>query len=396
MKWEFRIIATIFLIVFCFTPNAMGQWVPMGFQAIETKGVPTLAVKGGKIFAGVLSSGVYLSNDSGANWSQVNTGLSDLDVIALGANNSMLLAATDTGGLFISMNDGTSWAQLTGWTSTHQVIAFAFLGTNIFVATDSAGISGSTDGGLHWASVNNGLTSLNMLGVISTSTALYANTVTAGVFRSTDNGANWISASQGLNGGVDVLITKGDTLIGGKRDGIYFSVNSGRTWQNPHPRDTFNYVNAIAINDSSILMETGIGFFRSTDNGITWSNPKNISYLANGYGDALAVIGADVIAATTGGLYRSTNYGSNWLQDYNSKPPFGPPLAHRIYCITYIGTTILVGTDTAGVFYSNDNGSHWYSGKGLSDNNIRAFAQLGSKLFACKTPAEYMNQRMEG
>ena len=59
------------------------------------------AVSESKIYAGT-SYGVFLSEDDGASWRQLNAGLLDIYVTALAVEGKRLIAGTRTGGVFVS------------------------------------------------------------------------------------------------------------------------------------------------------------------------------------------------------------------------------------------------------------------------------------------------------
>jgi photosystem II stability/assembly factor-like uncharacterized protein len=59
---------------------------------------------------------VYLSTDTGASWTAVNTGLPPYKYINTLALDGANLYAGTPGGIFVSTNSGTSWSTATGMT----------------------------------------------------------------------------------------------------------------------------------------------------------------------------------------------------------------------------------------------------------------------------------------
>jgi photosystem II stability/assembly factor-like uncharacterized protein len=77
---------------------------PIGFKSIVTMG--------STVVAGVPGYGVYFSSDAGVTWTRKVTGMSDMNVVALATNGSVILEVTSTymsTNAFISTNNGTSW-----------------------------------------------------------------------------------------------------------------------------------------------------------------------------------------------------------------------------------------------------------------------------------------------
>ncbi|MBK9678065.1 MAG: hypothetical protein IPO69_04160 [Saprospiraceae bacterium] len=52
------------------------------------------------IVAGSFGAGVFYSKDDGNNWTEINTGLSDLTIFDIELNDKYIIAATNTQGIF--------------------------------------------------------------------------------------------------------------------------------------------------------------------------------------------------------------------------------------------------------------------------------------------------------
>jgi hypothetical protein len=83
----FIILSLSFLI-----QNSEAQWT-------QTSGpvsgwISSFTVIGNNLFAGTFSTGVFLSTNNGANWSQVNNGLTDPYIGALAVIGTNLFAGT--------------------------------------------------------------------------------------------------------------------------------------------------------------------------------------------------------------------------------------------------------------------------------------------------------------
>ena len=105
-------------------------------------------------------SGVYRSTDDGVSWSQMITGLTNLDIQTLSLSpayvaDGTVFAGTYGGSLFSSANRGSTWAS-TSLTIT-EILASAIspryaTDRTIFVTTSRDGAYKSTDGGTSWDS----------------------------------------------------------------------------------------------------------------------------------------------------------------------------------------------------------------------------------------------------
>jgi photosystem II stability/assembly factor-like uncharacterized protein len=77
------------------------SWGAVNNDLPPTLNVYTFAVSGQKLYAGSIY-GVFVTENQGANWKQVNAGLLDVFVTGLAVNGDKLVAGTLRGGVFIS------------------------------------------------------------------------------------------------------------------------------------------------------------------------------------------------------------------------------------------------------------------------------------------------------
>jgi hypothetical protein len=143
------------------------------------------------VWAGLAAGGVYRTNDGGALWTNVSTGLGSLRVAALagvpGAPSPTLFAATADQGV---------------WRATTGEVALA------------------------WASASTGLPAAALQGTslsLAAPSTLYLGTQVAGVFRSSDGGVEWSPFSTGLGSlavtRLDVDPTNANVAYAGTWDG---------------------------------------------------------------------------------------------------------------------------------------------------------------------------------
>ncbi|NIV14364.1 MAG: T9SS type A sorting domain-containing protein [Aliifodinibius sp.] len=139
--------------------------------------VGALAVSGKYLFVGTFG-GVFLSTNNGTNWTQVNTGLTNLDVRDLAVSDTNLFAGTYGGGVFLSTNNGTSWTPVNTGLTNMKIWALAVSDTNLFAGTNLGGVFRSTNNGSNWTEFNTGLSAnATVVGFAVDGTDLIAGTL---------------------------------------------------------------------------------------------------------------------------------------------------------------------------------------------------------------------------
>jgi len=169
------------------------------------------------VYAGSDRDGVFKSTDAGATWSHHNTGLTHRRVHAVAIDPqtpTTLYAAGDfvpgdsnggvSGGVFKSTDGGDSWTQVNTGLSRLNVRTLAIdprTPTTLYAGTYEGGVFKSSDGGGTWSPANTGLADLNIHTLVidpQTPTTLYAGTGNRGVFKSADGSGRWNALDTGL------------------------------------------------------------------------------------------------------------------------------------------------------------------------------------------------------
>jgi photosystem II stability/assembly factor-like uncharacterized protein len=216
-----------------------------GIQLIQ---VQTLAISKNNpqyLLAGTATgtgAGVYRTTDGGANWTQVNNGITEtigVQALMIHPDNPNIAwvcifdgVADAVNGLYKTTDGGTNWFPIINGIGTiKNFLALAmsptdpntiYLGSSFSVATSTGPsvIYKSTDGGSNWVLSSNGLptdpTEINPVRTLNVSTAnpnvvtagLFMNTATllGGFYVSTDAGANWVRKHNGLPSLTGLLI----------------------------------------------------------------------------------------------------------------------------------------------------------------------------------------------
>jgi hypothetical protein len=221
--------------------------------------------------------GVWKSDDRGITFSQVNGGLTNLNLqcIAICRDNPNVLyvgtgtAASSTRGVFVTTDGGDMWNfRSTGITQTPiaiQALAIDVANPNVAYIADWDGGSPATDG----------------------------------IYKTTNMGVNWFVANTGFGTNKNVLSLAID-------------------WNNP---------NTIYAGTSFVSPNGPTYIYKSTNAGASWFNSSNgldTSTLARNPVRALSIstVNTSVILAglfqnsgpETGGPYLSTNAGASWIR----------------------------------------------------------------------------------
>lgn len=207
---------------FNYTTNLGSNWVFGNLTQWTTE----LLATGSTVYAGCFypqlvstNKGVWISTNSGANWTQ--TALNNIDIYSLTLSDGYLFAGGATngvgGGVFRSTDNGQTWTNplLTGGD------ALASYSNYIYTGVDGSpyGVLRSTNYGSNWV-----FTSLNNAGVhalITLNNNVFAGS-TQGVYHSSDNGITWILRNEGMTSGVSSMaIYNGYIYAGSLGQGIW-------------------------------------------------------------------------------------------------------------------------------------------------------------------------------
>ncbi len=287
------------------TINLEAQWQSVNIVVANNKAVSCMANSDTTLFAGTNGSGIYLSADNGATWTESNTGLGNLVVNALAVSGTNILAGT-SGGLFLSVDNGSSWSNV----KSGEIRSLAVRGTDAFAGSTS-GVYMSANSGFNWTSINNGamLSSYFVYGLAVSDTNVFAGTIGGeGVFLTTNNGAGWTAAGAGLNNKAIKQLTMNDTNIYALTNlsGIYFSRYNGTSWTGWAKITTLLSASPMSLALSGTTIYTGAlsdGIYSSDDNGASWS-AFNDGWPQSTTASNLFLIETDLYAAPATGLWK--------------------------------------------------------------------------------------------
>lgn len=357
------------------------------------------AMSNDTVFAG-LPDGMFYSTDFGQNWTSIpQSGLRfgnrfNNHFIKSGPN---YLIGMDELGVYLSQNTGSTWGQaVKGFIPASTIDnSMITIGNDIWTGTHTNGVFKTTDNGFIWTKVgtSNDQDSLSN-GIVFAMLnpdpdIILAGTCSFGLYRSADNGATWTHITSGLpwefsGYECDFSLEKaGPNVIIGTDNGLFYSTDDGLTWQASNIAMNNYDVEALAVNGTIAVagLSNGnsahpSGIYRSTNNGVTWTNVSSILDII-----CMASDGVDhFYAGTFEGNFVSADNGLGW----NSVGP-GIPSNAAGFTIKAIGDNVFIGNDN-GVYFSSNNGATFTTASdGLDpdpNNAVQGFASNDQYVFA--------------
>lgn len=211
--------------------------------------------------------------------------------------------------------------------------------------------------------------------------------------------AQWVQTAGPSGGAVVQLVTNPSNgyvfaIAGGN---VYRSTDAGASWT---PRTNGLQANiganTIAVSGSSVYIGLGAGntpnlFYRSTDNGDTWTIPSGTGIPSLYLPSLMTVSGPRLLMFATyllGGskLYASTDAGDTWSESMS-----GLPSNYAASSFVFKGSDLYAGSSNAsptkGIYKSTDNGASWsptaFSSTlgiaGMASNSGAVFASTGAQ-----------------
>ncbi len=267
----------ILLAIISLSIKANAQWTlcnkPSGALPFS------LAIHNDTIFMGTVSSGIYRSTDGGSNWTQINNGITSMQIWTINKVGGAFFASSTGGNVFKSTNGGNSWVlSNSGITSTAIVRKFVLFNGKIFATTTNLGVIVSNDNGSTWVQHNTGIVGLVSETLMVVENDLYVG-VNQKVYKYDIANQNWVSKSSGV------------------------------------PNNTVGSLTYIKDNMQNITLFVGNAnsndVAKSTNGGDNWSIADN--GLPNIGVFSLLGIGTAVFAGNEWGVYQTNDQGANWI-----------------------------------------------------------------------------------
>jgi hypothetical protein len=294
------------------TSNGGSSWIPLtdNLASIGTSGLvidPTntnimyLATGDGD-GSDTYSYGVLKSIDGGITWNTTGLTFSPGTVIYKlqphATDPNILLAGTN-GGLYRTANGGTSWTKVV---ASGQFYDIETLSASNMVAVTKGGFYRSTDGGATWVLVK----TITSTGRIALAVSASNPNFVAALVSNTSNGFKGFYAS--VDGGLTyTLRSSTPNVMGWETNG---SDSGGQAW--------YDICIAVSPTDVNQIIVGGVNTWKTTNGGTYWSIMTNwyqtstVPAMHADQHDLIFLNSTTIYAANDGGIYRSTNNGLSW------------------------------------------------------------------------------------
>lgn len=305
------------------------------------------------------STGMFYYTVTTSTWSSINTGLPNVPTYAvlpfikslIKTSSGLIIAGTYGNGVL--QFDGTTWSTYGTGLSNLYVNTLALNASGQLLAGTDVGVSMVDNAAGVWVNISSGLPinkpvrtlSINTSGTIFAGLGFYhyQNGNMAGdIYSSNDNGSSWQNASTGYVGGVvySILVhSSGNVFLGSA--GIWKTNNNGNLWSYSMSGVSLaNQTIKMAKNsagDTFVMCRNNMlgtrlpfgGVFKSTDNGVTWTQIVNgikaqaLFELFVDSQDNIWVSGSTQKSNANGSntiwgnpeLYKSTDNGTTWMKN---------------------------------------------------------------------------------
>lgn len=293
-------------------------------------------------------NGIFVSKDSGDDWSKVDSGTSPVDInsMAVDPKNQNIIYAGTSWRPYKSIDNGQNWRLIkAGMIDDSDIFAITInsTDTNHVIASACSGIYESFNGGDNWKKIQGipgqSRRTRDIVQHPSIPGTIYAGT-TEGFWMSTNAGKSW-SLTTGRNVEVNSIAVHPDSpnriFIGTNNYGVLVSNDGGRNFvpTNDSFTSRFTYSITADVEQPDRLYATTMNtsssggfFFYSENGGNTWTQGKGLninqdqpfSILQDRVNPNLIYLG------TNKGLFRSIDRGANWAAVAAPKAPVKRPV----------------------------------------------------------------------
>ncbi len=330
-------------------------------------------------------------------------GIGRINAIAFDpTNTSVIYIGSAGGGAWKTTNGGTSWAALTDFSSSlgiSSILVDPASPSTIYLATGdgdgrdspSAGILKSTDGGATWATtglnwVRSDLRYTRKLVKNPTGGRILVAT-SIGIWYTDNAGTSWTQANTGVFYDIEQMPgstgTFYATAVSGTTAQVFRSTDNGVTWTQVHSLASSNRaeltVSAANANYVGVVYsksaDSGFnGFYSSVNGGTSWSlkasTPNLLGWNATG-NDAggqgwydLTVVTDPTNANTIylGGVntWKSTNGGTTWAINTMWTTSGAVPVVHADkHALEFQNSTTLFQGNDGGIYRTTNGGTSW-------------------------------------
>jgi len=296
----------------------------------------------------------FFNSSSSAQWVKTN-GPEGISVTSFFEGDNYLLLGTNAQGVYRSSDNGNSWVVSSEGLENKRIACFAKDDIYIYTGSFNGGVFRSPDNGYTWQPANTGIQNEAVFSLLEAGGYLFAGTVRNGIFRSADHGNTWVDMTVDImsEAFIKAMVYSAPRLMVEADNYIFYSYDLGNTWDvDQGPTQFYQIYDFFQKGDT--LFASGFHIiFRSTDGGVTWSNPYFLPYGSSVVGFSL--IDNTLYAGTGDGMFSTIDWGLSWVQI----PATGLRTGGSDFIVS--GNNFLLGREEIGIALSADLGNSWTS-----------------------------------
>ncbi len=382
-----------------FAAAAFGQqWVSLGPQAGDALCFAVDPREPTHVMVGTEQGGAFFSSNAGQSWVSASEGLAVFRIEGLAADpveQHTFWAATSSG-LFRTNDDGAQWVPVNsgqpplentfkGITFDQTDPATLYLLPMSKMVTAAPSVLRSTDHGMTFTKLEIPGSTEFVESLAARGNTLVAAVSFAGVHRSTDRGATWTRIYDGRvveDGGANIRLSNvvavdpadANVIYVGSWRGLMRTTNAGMSWTEVLSTTT-GFVYKVVITSAGVwtavgptvyFSATGQAPFQSLTSGL---GPRDVLSLADG-----RQAGRFYVGTRGDGVYLTSNAGMAWSA---SNTGIGATNVRSLLIDPSNANTLFVGTATSGAYKSTDRGTTW-TRMGLTTSPFDAVDRLGA------------------
>lgn len=378
MKRGFKTMALLSLLII---NSAYSQWIQTDGPYGNTK-ISSIFAYNGQLYAGT-SCGLHSTSSATGRWSLKAS--FDVETFLM-KNNTLYFGGPHLGIRIMNMEDQT-FQHTSGGLEGATVLTIIDGETCLYASVENGGFRKSMGYSTEWEPINAGLRGVpryyDPSGVGPTYTTWYVNTIALvndtllcgtqeGVYRMPASGNRWSLANTGLPlNNVQQLKVVGDLIYACAGNSLYYSTNTGTTWQSVY--DFGAEISSVNSYENYLLVTTlENGIFGSVNGGSTWQS------INTGLGElnvtGITHLGDTPVCTTESGeVYFFID--NQWVS--NSK---------GIFCSTILSMvstpSAIVVNDDQNVFASSPQAYPWAIISPVTDRNyFGPLAAIGDTIF---------------
>jgi photosystem II stability/assembly factor-like uncharacterized protein len=354
-------------------------------------------------------TGIYRSDNGGNKWTKLKNGLpkdaNRTRTLLLDPLDPSIVYAGTTVGLFVSRDAGASWKVLVPGVVVNTISVQPIKDGVILAGTDDAGVLRSSDAGHSFEPVNNGFTCRQVTDLAVApdgSGRVYAAVASdrsyGGFFVSGDRGRTWESYNEGLKNAIDsissILAPVGtQSVFLGTSAGVYIGIPAKEPWTRVGLTRELRVLDLAAGPGEDIVYIAAESGAYELNLRLQTLHKFVIPVYKGRINTILFDAGSgQLFAGGETGLFRSKDAGKNWSMKVRGLP-YTP-----VHSLERTGNRILCGT-RQGLFYTENYGELWASGKGafpLDIMTITTNPSRESEVFAADFLVGYLFMSHDG